>query len=107
MDRRNHHRVIEGAKVSNPFSKNRLRVERRWYTLLAIKNIPEEQNPCPTIMITAPFIPQEDRVKIPLITKAMWATEDKAINIFTSVWRKQKVARIAPPTMAHLTHNQL
>lgn len=53
--------------------------------ILAMKNNPEEQNPWPTMINIAPFTPHGDMVKIPPTTKAMWATEDRAIKNLMSL----------------------
>lgn len=63
-----------------------------------MQNSPEEQNPCPTIMTKALKAPQDDMVMAPPATNDIWATEDRAIRCFISVWITHRALIIAPPT---------
>lgn len=74
--------------------------------MLAIQNKPDEQNPWPTIIKIAPFNPHLDKVRIPLATIDIWATEDKAIRSLISVCRRQIRLTTTPPIKAHLTKAQ-
>lgn len=71
-----------------------------------MQNKPEEQNPWPIIMKIAPLRPQPESVKIPPITKDMWATEDKATKNLISVWRRQINLATTPPIIVQLIKAQ-
>lgn len=74
----------------------------RSYIVFAMKNNPEEQNPCPIIINWAPLIPQEVKVNTLEITIAICETEDKAIKNLISDWNKQIMATNSPPIKAQL-----
>ena len=71
--------------------------------MLAMQNSPEEQNPCPTIITRALKTPHEDMVIVPPTTSDIWATEERAIRCFISVWITHSALMIAPPTTDQIT----
>jgi hypothetical protein len=70
--------------------------------MFAMQNRAEEQNPCPIIILWAPSSPQFVNLIIPVKTKVMWDTEDKAISTLISVWKKQVRAAKIPPRQAQI-----
>lgn len=81
----------------SPLFKKILRLPDRSYKTLAKKNKPEEQRPWATINIIEPTKEEKENLKIPIITKLIWETEEKAIIDFKSTWRIQiKLDKIPP-----------
>jgi len=64
---------------------------------LAPVNIPDEQTPWAIIIINAPSTPHTDRDITPLITRAIWTTEEYAITTFMSLWIRQIKPNTPPP----------
>jgi hypothetical protein len=81
---RNHHRVIIGLIVINPFVKNILRVWVISYDRLAIINKADELSPWATIIIRPPVIPQDELDNIPVSIRPMCPTDEYAIKDFRS-----------------------
>jgi len=57
--------------------------------VLARQKSKEEVNPWAIISIVAPIKLHGVWIKMDAMTRAMWLTEEYAINDFRSVWRKQ------------------
>jgi len=83
--------------LSKPELKKNLREWLRSYIMFAAANIPEEQIPCANIIIITPSNPHLVRLKAPIITSAIWTTEEYAITTFISLWTRQKILKIPPP----------
>lgn len=77
---RNHHIVIIGLIVINPFVKNILRVWVISYDRLAIINSADELNPWATIIIRPPVMPQDELDNIPASIRPICPTDEYAIN---------------------------
>lgn len=76
MDAINHHIVIVGRMVKNPFVRNSLRVLVVSWFIPAKENMAGEERPWANIMAKAPFQPQVESEAIPAIARPMWATEE-------------------------------
>lgn len=59
--------------------------------------MPEEQIPCANMIIITPSNPHLVILKTPVITSAIWTTEEYAITTFISLWTRQKILKIPPP----------
>jgi hypothetical protein len=86
------------GEVANPppFIKY-LRECDRSYMVLAPKNIPDEQTPCASIIITPPSIPQVLKDMAPTITSDICTTEEYAITTFMSLFSILKILNSPPP----------
>ena len=69
--------------------------------MLAEQNNAEEQNPCLIITKNMPCRPQYVCLTKPIITKAIWQTDERAINDLMSTWDKQTNPITTPPRDAH------
>lgn len=73
---RNHHIVIVGLIVIRPLVKNILRVWVISYERFAIINSADDLNPCATIIIKLPVIPQDELDSMPVSIRPMWPTDE-------------------------------
>ena len=78
--------------MSIPDSRLISSVWYRCFTEPAMKNNMPVINPWATMPNTAALIPNVVSVEMPSITNPMWATDEKAINRFMSVWARQPSA---------------
>lgn len=93
----NHHIVIIGLIVINPLVKNILRVWVISQDRFAIINRADDLNPCATIIIRLPVIPQEELDSIPVNINPICPTDEQAIRDLRSGCRMQiRLVAIAP-----------
>lgn len=76
IDSRSHHIEKAGKSLRIPLVKNILRVFVLSYVMLARLNMQEEHKPWAIIMARAPCHPHEEHNIAPMITNAMWPTEE-------------------------------
>ena len=76
MEKRNHHKVKEGANLKIPLIRKILRVEALSYVIFAMANRADEHKPCAIIITIAPCHPQDERIRIPRITRAICPMEE-------------------------------
>lgn len=89
MERRNHHRAMNGEIMASPLEMYRLRVLVVSYVMFAMANRAEEDRPWAIIMKIAPYIPRGELDMAPATSSPMCPTEEYAIRAFRSVWRRQ------------------
>ena len=81
-----------GAWRSRPPRRLISRVRKRSWTEPARKNSIPVMRPWATMPKMAALMPKLVRVEMPSITKPMWATDEKAMSRFMSVWARQPSA---------------
>ena len=79
---------ILGAWRRRPPSRLISRVWKRSFTEPARKKSMPVMRPWATMPNTAALRPKSVRLAMPSITKPMWATDEKAISRFMSVWAR-------------------
>ena len=80
---------MRGACTKRPPRRLISRVWYRSFTEPARKKSMPVMRPWATMPMIAALMPKSVSVAIPSITKPMWATDEKAMSRFTSVWARQ------------------
>ncbi len=80
---------MRGACSSRPPRRDSSRVWKRSFTEPAMKKSIPVMRPWATMPNMAALMPKSVRVAMPSITKPMWATDEKAMSRFMSVWARQ------------------
>ncbi len=81
-----------GAWSRSPPSRLISRVWNRSFTEPATKKSMPVMSPWATMPNTAALSPKSVRVAMPNMTKPMWATDEKAMRRFMSVWARHPSA---------------